>query len=583
MSTLHDFITAIRDSDNPTTAAQHYSKILCDELKDSSCSLNYKTSVLLKQLFSQFYGQHTVEQISISAALQILSNPKFTMKKGAYLFASVCFATEAKSMLLLVVNLLKKELRKQWFEVSSALNLIHCLCAGDQGVEEVISPLVPDVGLVCTSSRSYLKKRAILCSVGIAKVDKEMFCSVFMPPFKSLLSDEDESVRMTVVTACLEISSAVKDGISIFVPLIPLLYTKVLQEAKSNWLKCKIIRLCARLAKKESRFVLKLRPHLNVTLQGKDLVKSVELEILDALISISSETETDEHLPMILERVRVFLKSEDRNLNIVAIRLLAKCGQSDELMKICEDADLPGSIKDTAARFLCDPKNLTISNYKEITDKAIRHKKIMSRAILKALRERKADLDFSDEWYFETILSSLSEGFWKEQKEITEDLTRFICTRKKSDKLNPVLVKSLVAFTLNEIGRDQETSTSSKNEESFYSVLFGFVSSNIQDEDKSVIEKLVANIVPIINDKVHDEAISCDLMWSFVRLAREVNDLLKSEEIMGKIEHRNKTGLKQLLPICRQAIKNGDIEIPDCSALAVSQPANYSSSEFELI
>ncbi|XP_026194154.1 uncharacterized protein LOC34617453 [Cyclospora cayetanensis] len=256
---------------------------------------------------------------------------KYSLKRPAYAAASIAFAgggvappaledaiSNGKSkqqqqkqqqqwplaeLSLLTINLFKKDLSSsQMFETGLALQTLCCVSLS----KEMVGALLPDVLMLLSSSRPYIRKKAALCCscfllqqlrelqqmqqrkmqqrlrlpyAGTAAAEEEGDTAVLQQVVQrmqqQLMQEQDVGVLCCLATSLLQAAAVDPHP---FLPLVPPLF-HLLCSSNSNWFSIKLLQLFLLLSAVEPRLPQKLlRPLATLLQQTK--AKSVEVEAI---------------------------------------------------------------------------------------------------------------------------------------------------------------------------------------------------------------------------------------------------------------------------------------------------------------
>ena len=244
-----------------------------------------------------------------------MSDPRLHVKKIGYLAATQSF-DEKTEVVLLLGNLLKKDMSsKSNFEVALALD-----CLSNVVTEELANVLVSDVYELLNAPSSYVRKKATL-------VLYKMFLrypDALRPSFKRLqekLSDTDPGVVVAAVTVMTELAMRNPKN---YLPLAPLFFRLLQENASGNWMMIKLVKLFGMLAPHEPRLLKKLSSPMMALLQGTT-AKSLLYECLNTITGGLQRNE--ELVAAAMRRVNEFVGSPDLNLKYLGLKVLMNVGR----------------------------------------------------------------------------------------------------------------------------------------------------------------------------------------------------------------------------------------------------------------
>lgn len=240
-------------------------------------------------------------------------------KRIAYNAASIAFNNNDSDLLILSTNIIKKDLNSNHY-VESAIAM-HTLA--QIANDSLARDLFPDIQVLITHSNPYMRKRAILVSYRLFLKYPEALRSCFLK-LKDRLSDEDQSVVSTAVCVFCELS---RKNPKSYLPLAPQLY-HLLTTAKHNWMLIKIVKIFAYLAPFEPRLQKKLISPLHSLIKNTRatslLYECIQTVIDGKLISLNESTEIKNLINLCMEKLRLFIESEDQNLKYLGLFCMNK-------------------------------------------------------------------------------------------------------------------------------------------------------------------------------------------------------------------------------------------------------------------
>ena len=180
--------------------------------------------------------------------IEAMSCSKFFCKQIAYLAASQSFR-EDTSVLLLTTNLFKKDITGQ--SSSSLLSLaafggnssshleagVALGCLSNVCTKDLARDLAADVVTLLSSSKPYIRKKAILCLYHIFV----RFPRALRPSFPHLKERLEEDGDRTVVGAAVNvICELAKKNPRNYLPLAPVLFKHLMDPCMENWVLIKV-------------------------------------------------------------------------------------------------------------------------------------------------------------------------------------------------------------------------------------------------------------------------------------------------------------------------------------------------------
>ncbi|KFD62221.1 hypothetical protein M514_12185 [Trichuris suis] len=296
------------------------------ELKSEYPSV--KANAVAKLTYLQMLGY----DISWAAfnIIEVMSCPKFVSKRIGYLAASQAFS-ENTEVLMLATNQVRKDIHSSsTYDASVAMNGLACFITAD-----LARDLANDIVVLLTSSKPYIRKRAILLLYRLYLKFPEAVPSTF-PRLREKLEDPDPGVQSATVNVVCELAR--KDPKS-YLPLAPIFF-KLMTSSSNNWMLIKIIKLFGCLTPLEPRLGKKLIEPLTSLINSTsamsllyeciNTVIAVRLNcvILSALVLISISSESPEsHMSSIqlcVQKLSVLIEDADQNLKYLGLLAMGK-------------------------------------------------------------------------------------------------------------------------------------------------------------------------------------------------------------------------------------------------------------------
>lgn len=214
------------------------------ELKQDNAAI--KANAVNKLIYLQMIGY----DISWAAfnIIEVMSSPKFTFKRIGYFAASQSFHVDT-DVLMLTTNMIRKDLGSQvMYDAGVAINGLSCFLTPD-----LARDLVNDILALMSSSRPYIRKRAVLISYKIFLAYPDALRPAF-PRLKEKLEDPDSGVQSAAVNVICELA---RKNPKNYLSLAPIFF-KLMTTSTNNWVLIKIIKLFGALTPLEPRLGKKL-------------------------------------------------------------------------------------------------------------------------------------------------------------------------------------------------------------------------------------------------------------------------------------------------------------------------------------
>uniref|UniRef100_A0A0K6SAF5 Clathrin/coatomer adaptor adaptin-like N-terminal domain-containing protein n=1 Tax=Chromera velia CCMP2878 TaxID=1169474 RepID=A0A0K6SAF5_9ALVE len=257
--------------------------------------------------------------------IEVMSNSKFTVRRGGYLACSVSFSEET-DVALLTTNLFKKDFTsKEPLETGLALNCLACMCTTD-----IARDLANDISILTTSSKPNIRKKACLTLFRVFCQHPEALISSF-PRLRDRLGDDEPGVVTATANTFLELA---KKNPKNYLSLVPQFY-HIMTTTSNNWLIIKVLKLFTLLCPMEPRLPVKLVDPV-VSLLTNTRAKSVEYEAIrlvlrgmrpssaggDGEAAVAQRQKLAAAMTTALERLQGFVESLDRNLRYLGLLAL---------------------------------------------------------------------------------------------------------------------------------------------------------------------------------------------------------------------------------------------------------------------
>lgn len=265
-----------------------------------------KSTALLKLTYlSSLYGY----DLSWAAfhAVEVISYPRFSLKKIGYLAASASF-NEDTEVLLLMTNQFRKDLSSpNDFEVSLALQCLSVI-----GTTDLCRDLCNDLFTLLSSTRSYVKKKAIAVILRVFSKYPDAVRVCFKRLVENLESSDPQAVCSAVGVFC---ELTLQDP-KTYLPLAPEFY-RVLLDCRNNWVLIKVLKIFAKLAPLEPRLGRKIVEPI-CEIMRRTMAKSLVFECIRTVVNGLSDHESAVNLAV--SKVKEFLVDDDPNLKYLGLQ-----------------------------------------------------------------------------------------------------------------------------------------------------------------------------------------------------------------------------------------------------------------------
>ncbi|KAK9105799.1 hypothetical protein Scep_022643 [Stephania cephalantha] len=307
--TLSDMIKALRHQ--PIGESKLISKSL-DEIRQEMKSRDPATKSTALEKLTYLSSIHAADMSFASFPIvELLSSPKFPLKKTAYLAASQSFH-DSTDVILLITNQLRKEL-------SSSTNTI---------------------------SKAVVRKKAIGLTFRVFDKCPDSVRVLFKRLVENLESSDQGVVSATVGVFAELIGRDGRDGRDgrEYLALAPEFY-RVLVDCKNNWVLIKVLKIFAKLAPLEPRLGKRIVEPICEYMR-KSGAKSVVFECVRTVVSCLTDYESA--VRVAVEKIRELIGEGDPNLKYLGLRALSvlagkhlwAVGENKEaVIKALSDAD----------------------------------------------------------------------------------------------------------------------------------------------------------------------------------------------------------------------------------------------------
>ena len=303
-----------------------------EEIK--STDLHIKTNALQKMTFLQMMG-YTMSPWASFACVEVMSAPRFGLKRIGYLAACQSFNEDTGDVIILCTNHLQKELKSAVNAVeihgpsSMPSNIVYDAglainCLSNIVTRDLAQDLLPEVLSLLDHPRPYLRKKSVLCLFKLFIKYPEGLRVSFPHIKRVLLEDPDPSVVSCAVNVIAELSD--KNGPKNYLLLAPQFF-ELLKSSNNNWMLIKVVKLLGGLVSEEPRLARKLLDPLASiarNTQAKSLLYEAVYTITLALLyARKSDGSMPASVPSMVAlcsaTLRDFVKEADQNLRYLGL------------------------------------------------------------------------------------------------------------------------------------------------------------------------------------------------------------------------------------------------------------------------
>ena len=165
--------------------------------------------------------------------IEVMSYESFNYKRIGYLAAGQSFHP-GTDVIMLATNLIRKDITgPNQYDAGNALCCLSQICTPD-----LARDLAPDLVALLNTSRSFVKKKAVLALYKVFLRFPDALRPAF-PRLKEKLKDEDHG---TVVASVNVICELARKNPSNYIKLAPSLFS-ILTSSNNNWMMIKLLKL----------------------------------------------------------------------------------------------------------------------------------------------------------------------------------------------------------------------------------------------------------------------------------------------------------------------------------------------------
>jgi len=435
---LHDLVSGIRANKGNESK---YINDCIQEIKEELKSFEHdeKAMAVLKLTYLQMLG-YNMDWASFRV-IEVISHPEFSHKRIGYLAASQSFS-ESTDVMVLITNMIRKDcLSPNLYDGGIALNCLANICT-----TELARDLVPDIVIMLSSGRPYIRKKAVLVMYKIFVKFPDALRPSF-PRLKERLSDPDTAVVSAAVNVICELA---KKNARNYLPLAPVLF-ELLTKSNNNWMLIKVIKLFAILIPLEERLRKKLAEPLCNIINSTNSMSLMYEAIYTCIVGLSSYRNV---MQLCSSKLRMFIEHPDQNLKYLGLLALSKIMEvfpkgimehRDLILNCLEDEDQ--SIRLRAVELLTgmvDRKNLAfivekLRHYLDTADGLYRDELLEKIIYICSQDKYKFITDF--EWYM-GVLIDLTHVKGVKNGSIVSQQILDVCVRVKL--VRPTAVKQML-------------------------------------------------------------------------------------------------------------------------------------------
>lgn len=329
---MGDLVRGIRANKNDES--KYINKCLQD-IKEELKLVNKKAKTIAIQKLTYLHMMGYDMSWASFNVVEVMSYSIFTSKRIGYLAASQCFSKDTE-VAMLTTSLFRKDIGSvNMYETSIAVGCLSTICTPDLSRD-----LAPDIVSLLSSSRPYLRKRAVLCLYKICLQFPQALRPAY-PRLKEKLEDADPTVVCAAVNVICELA---RKNPKNYLTLAPILF-KILTMSTNNWMLIKIIKLFGSLTPLEKRLGKKLVEPLTNIMNSTSAMSLLYECIQTCIIGLSAHASI---IRLCVTKLRMFLEHPDQNLKYLGLKALHKLmgiapkavqDHKDTVLKCLDDED----------------------------------------------------------------------------------------------------------------------------------------------------------------------------------------------------------------------------------------------------
>jgi len=305
---MGDLVRGIRANKNDE--AKYINKCLQD-IKEELKLVNKRAKTIAIQKLTYLHMMGYDMSWASFNVVEVMSYATFTSKRIGYLAAGQCFSKDTE-VSMLTTSLFRKDIGSvNMYETAVAVGCLSTICTPDLSRD-----LAPDIVSLLSSSRPYLRKRAVLCLYKICLQFPQALRPAY-PRLKEKLEDSDPAVVCAAVNVICELA---RKNPKNYLTLAPILF-KILTMSTNNWMLIKIIKLFGSLTPLEKRLGKKLIEPLTNIMNSTSAMSLLYECIQTCIIGLSSHASI---IRLCVTKLRMFLEHPDQNLKYLGLKALHK-------------------------------------------------------------------------------------------------------------------------------------------------------------------------------------------------------------------------------------------------------------------
>ncbi|EPZ33880.1 ARM repeat-containing protein [Rozella allomycis CSF55] len=272
-----------------------------NELKSTDTST--KATAVLKIAYLRMIEFYNLDW-ALFDIIQVMSHCNLQIKKQGYIASERSFYGN-QNILILAVNLLRKDLAGNANEVSLALNAV-CSWAD----RNIITEIVSQVCSLLNHTKFTIRKKAIAALYYLIKEDEQLIEQI-LPTLKEKVKEKNGIINL-INTIC----ELVDVKPSHFMTMVPVLFSFLIDNQTPSWALIKIMKILTKLSKLETRLIKKLEEpltnlicnHASVSLVVECIATVFKIGIADPKI-----------IKVSIRKLEQFISDHDTNLIYVGL------------------------------------------------------------------------------------------------------------------------------------------------------------------------------------------------------------------------------------------------------------------------
>jgi len=268
-----------------------------------------KAAAVQKLTYLQMFGYDM--SFASFRVVEVMNQPKFTSKRLGYLAASQSFNEDTEVALLTAALFTKEFVSLDTYQAGLAIN-----CLANIMTKDLARGLAQNVVGLLTTSRPYVRKRAVLCLYPLFKHFPQALRPAF-PRLKEKLDDPEMGVQSAAANVICELA---RKNPKNYLSLAPVFF-RILTQSNNTWMLIKVIKLFGALCPLERRLGKKLVEPLSNMINTTSAVSLLYECINTCIVGLPTHTGL---IRLCITKLRALVESHDPNLKYLGLVALHK-------------------------------------------------------------------------------------------------------------------------------------------------------------------------------------------------------------------------------------------------------------------